>query len=75
MKKLTAIMLMSWSLWGCTSSTKFGTCIGAFDDKKPNLEYKVSKWNAFLGIFFFGTIIVPIWVVTEETLCPVGEKQ
>jgi hypothetical protein len=73
MRKLaTAMFLML--LVGCTSATEYGSCIGAFDDRDPKLTYKVSIWNAFLAIIFVETIIVPIWVVVDETLCPVGRK-
>lgn len=59
---------------GCTTSTEYGPCIGAFDDRNPKLEYKVSILNTFLAILFIETIIVPIWVIVDETLCPVGKK-
>lgn len=74
MKKLTAILFICSLLAGCMSSTEFGPCIGAFDEKNPKLEYRVSKWNAFVAIMFFATAIVPIWVIADETLCPVGKK-
>jgi hypothetical protein len=61
-------------LAGCTSHTEFGPCIGAFDDRDPKLAYKVSVWNAFLGIIFIETIIVPIWIIVDETLCPIALK-
>jgi len=74
MKRVAAVLMLALLL-GCTSSTEFGNCIGAFDDKNPKLVYKISKWNAFLAVFFFATAIVPIWVIVDETLCPVGRRE
>ena len=61
-------------LFGCTSHTEFGPCIGAFDDKNPKLEYKVSAWNLFIGILFIELIAPPIFVIVDETLCPIVTK-
>lgn len=74
MKRTIAAILLLFALAGCTSSTEYGQCIGAFDDRDPKLTYKISVWNAFLGLFFAGTIIVPVWVIANETLCPEGRK-
>lgn len=68
------VLLMLFSMVACTSKTPQGACIGAFDDAKPNLEYKVSKRNVILGLLFVETIIVPAVVVLTETKCPVGSK-
>ena len=68
------VLLASAWLAGCTSSTEFGACIGAFDEKKPGLEYKVSGWNVAMGILFAEMIIPPVLVITDETFCPVGRK-
>lgn len=73
MRKLAAAVFLVL-LVGCTSSTEHGPCIGAFDDRDPKLTYKVSVLNVFLAIIFVETIIVPIWVVVDETLCPIGRK-
>lgn len=74
MKKTIAIALLVSILAGCTSSTEHGPCIGAFDEKNPKLEYKVSAWNAALAILFFGLVLPPVFVVVDETFCPVGKK-
>ena len=74
MKKLVAILMITVLLAGCTSSTAFGPCIGAFDDKDPAKVYKLDAWNTFLAIFFSATIFVPVVVVVNETFCPVGNK-
>lgn len=73
MKKIAVIIMISL-LAGCTSTTEFGSCIGAFDEKNPKLTYKVSIWNTVLAIIFVETIIVPVWVVVDEALCPVAKK-
>ena len=66
--------LIASMLAGCTSRTEFGACVGVADDKDPALEYKVSKWNAFLCVIFIETIIVPIWILVDEVSCPVAKK-
>jgi hypothetical protein len=71
---MLAAILAVTLLVGCTSRTEYGECIGAFDDKKPELHYKASVWNIFLAIIFVETIIVPIYVVVDQSLCPVGKK-
>lgn len=72
--KLTAVLLIAALLAGCTSKTEFGDCIGIADDKKPDLQYKVSAWNVFLAIIFVETIFVPIMVLSDNTSCPVAKK-
>ena len=67
---LVALML---SL-GCTSSTGYGLCIGALDDRSPELVYRVSAWNVAMGIIFFELVVPPVIVLTDETLCPVGRR-
>jgi hypothetical protein len=74
MNKALAALLLVATLAACTSSTEYGKCIGIADDKDPKLHYKLSVWNAFLGFIFVETIIVPVWVLADETFCPVGKK-
>jgi hypothetical protein len=74
MKKVilvAAIALLS----ACTSKTEFGDCVGAFDEKKPELTYKLSGWNTFVGVVFSELFLVPpIMVLVNETFCPVAKK-
>ena len=72
--KFTVAIIVAFLIAGCTSSTDFGPCVGAFDDKDPALHYNVSSWNLFVGVFFFGLIAPPIFVIVDETFCPVGVK-
>lgn len=72
--KIIAIVLLLVLLAGCTSKTEFGDCIGAFDDKDPHLVYHASAWNIFLAIIGVQFIAPPIFVIADETLCPVGVK-
>lgn len=65
-----AVLILS----GCTSRTEFGECVGVADEKKPDLVYKLDAWNVFYGVLFSQTIIVPIVVLANETLCPVARK-
>lgn len=73
MKKVIAIIVLS-CLMGCMTKTEFGPCVGAWEDKKPQLIYKINPWNLFLGAVFFQLILPPIFVLTDETFCPVGVK-
>jgi len=74
MKKLLLLAIAAMFLTGCTTHTQYGKCIGLADDKNPALIYKVDAWNVFLGIVFSETIIVPLYVVIDETFCPVDKK-
>lgn len=74
MKKVFIIILAALFLVGCTTKTEHGPCVGLSDEKNPTLTYKVDVWNAFLGIIFVETIIVPLIVVVDEIYCPVSKK-
>jgi hypothetical protein len=75
MKKMIVALMILAALAGCTDKTPFGECIGAFDDKKPELEYKLSVKNVVLATIFFETAFVPVIVIAEQTHCPVGAKK
>lgn len=75
MKKAITAALMLALLAGCTERTDFGECIGAFDEKKPDLEYKLSAKNVGLAVLFSETIVVPVVVVADQTHCPIGRKK
>lgn len=75
MKKTLAALLALALLAGCTERTAYGECIGAFDEKKPGLEYKISVGNVAWAVLLSETIIVPIVVVAEQTRCPVGRTK
>lgn len=74
MKKIIAICALTALFSGCTSSTQYGECVGVLQDKKPDLEYKLSIWNTLLAVVFSETVVVPIVVVANEHSCPVGKK-
>lgn len=74
MKKLITILAVAISLTACTSKTEFGECVGVLQDKKPDLEYKLSIWNTAMAIIFSETIIVPVVVIANEYSCPVAVK-
>ncbi len=59
----------------CTQNTKWGDCIGAFDEPLPDRTYKVSTWNVAMAVIFFELIVPPIIVITNETKCPTGLKK
>ena len=70
----TAILILVILMSGCTTRTQYGPCIGVADDKNPELVYKVSAWNVFVGIMASGLIYPPISVAVDSTFCPVGRK-
>lgn len=72
MKRHLTCLLAVALMVGCTSKNEYGDCIGAFDDKKPGVEYKLSIWNTFLAVVFVETVVVPIVVVANKTRCPAG---
>jgi hypothetical protein len=74
MNKIILCALVAILAAGCTTRTEYGECIGVLQDKKPDLEYKLSGWNTVLAIVFSETIVVPIVVVADEFQCPVGKK-
>jgi hypothetical protein len=74
MRKLFTVLVIGLLLSGCTSSTRYGSCIGVFDDRDPKLTYSTSGWNVGIAILFFGLIIPPAVVIANETLCPSGTK-
>ena len=74
MKKLLLMFALIMTA-SCTSETKYGECIGAFDDGDPKLVYEVSTNNVIVAAIFVETIIVPIVVVLDKTRCPVRKKQ
>lgn len=74
MKTAIAIIVAAVLVGGCSSRTDFGECIGAFDEKNPALVYKVSAWNVAIGVIFFGLVAPPVYVLVDQTFCPVGKK-
>lgn len=74
MKKLLLISLLLLTIAGCTSSTKYGDCVGIGDEKDPSLVYKVSTWNIIVGIFGIELIAPPVIVLVDEFYCPVRKK-
>lgn len=74
-KKTIAAVLVFAALAGCTDRTRFGDCIGAFDDKKPDLEYEMSVKNVVWAVALSETIIVPVVVVAKQTHCPIGPRK
>lgn len=75
MKKTLIIALFCAILVGCTTRTEYGECIGIADDKDPGLLYKLDAMNLALAIIFVETIIIPIKVAVDQTMCPVAKKE
>jgi hypothetical protein len=73
-KKFLVVLILFLFIFGCTSRTRYGECIGISDSENPALVYKISKWNVFLGIVFWETIIVPVWITLWEIKCPVAKQ-
>ncbi len=72
--KTLALLFACTALAGCASRTDYGACIGAFDDPDPELKYATSARNVILAIVFSETLVVPAYIVLEETRCPVALK-
>ena len=72
MKTILAVVLLAASLSACTGKTQYGDCIGALQDKKPNLTYELSVWNIFMAFVFSETVIVPVVVAANQHSCPIG---
>lgn len=73
----TLLLLSNFLLTGCESARyipevgKEIPCVGAFDDRRnPNFKYEPSARNVILAIIFGETIIVPVIVLLEVTMCP-----
>lgn len=59
---------------GCTSSTKYGKCVGLNSNEDNSLKYEYSSWNIAMAIIFSELIAPPIYVFLDELKCPVGKK-
>jgi len=68
---LTALLLTTTN---CTRRNSYGECIGLQTQENPKLNYEVSWWNAFVGIFFSETIVVPVIVIFDDIKCPYADK-
>ena len=76
MKLLTIFLLSLFLLISCTSKNEYGRCIGVsrmHEDKR--LDYDLSKRNIILGIIFFELVIPPVYVIVDQTYCPIGRKE
>lgn len=73
MKKLITFFLAIAFLSSCTSSTKYGECVGINDAKNPKLIYRYDTTNIVLAIVFWETLFVPLVVVLNELQCPVDK--
>lgn len=73
MRTIMLLVLLA-TLAGCASRTQYGQCVGMADDKRPELQYKVSVRNLLVGIVFIELIVPPIIVATNEFYCPVGPR-
>jgi hypothetical protein len=76
MKFVKSLVVLSVILLtACTNKTEYGSCVGIGDKQNPKLHYKVSAWNVTMGILFVELIAPPIFVVLDETYCPVGPTE
>jgi hypothetical protein len=71
--RLIAVAMIFSLLTACTSRTQYGECIGAFEEGKKDLYYKPSVLNIVLAVLFVETIIVPVFVIVDQTKCPEGK--
>lgn len=68
------IALLLVSAVGCSTSTKYGDCVGLMDTKDKSLNYETSIWNIAVGFIFSETLIVPVMVVAKQLECPVSKR-
>jgi len=68
------LLLLALMLGACTSSTRYGECIGVTDDPDPTLVYHVPANNVVVAVIFSETIVVPLVVLFSEVKCPIGKK-
>jgi len=74
MKLIVLIAMTVLLLVACTSATEFGSCVGAFDNRREDLIYKVSAWNLSIAILGFSLVVPTVFVIVDETFCPVGKR-
>lgn len=75
MKKLMiAFLLLMTLVTGCSSSNKYGKCVGLNGKEDPKLQYEYNAWNMALGFIFLETLVVPLVVVLDDLKCPVGSN-
>ena len=73
--KVAVLLVVVCLLSACENKTPYGPCVGAFDEKKPNLVYKLSVNNVVWGLLGSELLFIPpVIVVANETFCPVGVK-
>jgi hypothetical protein len=75
-KKLISIILIVAMLSACTGTTEYGSCVGLASQEKPSLEYTVSWWNLFVGVFLFSeTVLIPVVTILFFVKCPTAKIQ
>lgn len=75
-KKLLTLVFLLGMLSSCTERTKFGECVGMFEEekRKPDLIYKADTGNLIVAVIFWEMIFPPVFVALDQTYCPVGVK-
>lgn len=80
--KLVAIGILATSIMGCDAPTiavngntyrDYGI-INQNQNYDPSIDYEPDWWNICLGVIFFESIIVPIYVFGFHFMEPVGVK-
>lgn len=81
MKRAIAVVLIAAiTLSGCAKSKvingkeyqPYG--LATLNREDPAIEYEMSFGSCFFGIFFFETIVAPIYVIGWNIMQPVGPK-
>lgn len=76
----TILVLIAFLTNACTSSVNIPghgevPCVGLGDEQDPRYHYDLSGWNIAMGILFFGLVIPPVLVITDEFYCPKGVRR
>lgn len=83
MKKLLPLLLLPL-LAACESERTIPTtknpqgetidCVSlGQEEARPDIQYGLSTQNIVMGVVMVETVIVPVWVLLDETYCPVRE--
>ena len=75
MKNFILAMMIAFSSMACQSTGEVNgqeiDCVGAFEEKDPELKYEVATWNVVGAVVFFEmAFIPPLYVILSATHCP-----
>lgn len=68
------LLLITFLMIACESERfvpgyGYAPCVGIGERQDTRFAYKLSAWNAAMGILFVETIVVPVVILVNETFC------